>query len=299
MSVGFGFSLGDFIQAVKLVSTVIDALSENSGSSAELKDLLRQQYSLETALREVSLLEVDERLYAEVLALKQTAAQCQLTVSGFLKSIGIYHPYLLGGDAAEGSLHSKWKRVQWALCKKKDVVRFRADLLGHTESIQLLLTTLHMKNSALDRKNQLSIGKTIVSQIQYGFSSCMSRLSDISSTVCTISAHAQDCIESCRRIISMNVRIFQAVLDIQQMLTTIPGQIERQQPVYLTDSLGRDAPFHLEFIKSAETLLSVLSVNNRETGYASVKVNNNQCNFYTADRVFDLRCPWENLFIPG
>ena len=112
MSVGFGFSLGDFVQAMKLVSTVIDALSENGGSSSELKDLLRQLYSLETALREVRLLEVDERLYAEVLALKQSAAQCQLTIFDFLKSVELYHPHLLSGDIAERSLHSKWKKLQ-------------------------------------------------------------------------------------------------------------------------------------------------------------------------------------------
>ena len=178
-------------------------------------------------------------------------------------------------------------------------MRFRADLLGHTESIQLLLTTLHMKNSNLDRKSQQGVSKTIASQVQHGFSNCMSRLSAISGTIYTISAHTQCCVESCRKIISMNVRIFQAVLDIQQILTTIPGQIERQQPVYLTDLWGRVAPFHLEFIQSAEALFSVLSVNFKEIGYASVKVMNKQCIFYTRDACLDLRFPWENMFKPG
>ena len=46
MSVGFGFSVGDFLQAIQLVGTVIDSLSASSKSSAELRELLHQLYSL-------------------------------------------------------------------------------------------------------------------------------------------------------------------------------------------------------------------------------------------------------------
>jgi hypothetical protein len=49
-----------------------------------------------------------------------------------------------------------------------------------------------------------------------------------------------------------NVQIFQVVLNLQNIVTRIPGQIERQQPVYFIDALGRHQPFHLEFIMSAE-----------------------------------------------
>lgn len=33
---------------------------------------------------------------------------------------------------------------------------------------------------------------------------------------------------------------------------TIPGQIDRQQPIYFIDALGRSSPFHLEFVRSPE-----------------------------------------------
>jgi hypothetical protein len=35
-------------------------------------------------------------------------------------------------------------RIKWAVCKKDDVAKFKADLLGHTESMQLLLVTVQM-----------------------------------------------------------------------------------------------------------------------------------------------------------
>lgn len=45
------------------------------------------------------------------------------------------------------------------------------------------------------------------------------------------------------------------VCGIHDFITTIPGQIERQQPVYVTDLYGETAPFHLEFIKSYEVTI--------------------------------------------
>jgi len=35
-------------------------------------------------------------------------------------------------------------KIKWTICKKDDVTKFQADLLGHTESIQMLLATIQM-----------------------------------------------------------------------------------------------------------------------------------------------------------
>jgi hypothetical protein len=48
------------------------------------------------------------------------------------------------------------------------------------------------------------------------------------------------------------LQVFHIVLQIQNFITTIPCQVERQQPVYLLDALGRTSPFHLEFVRSAD-----------------------------------------------
>lgn len=45
--------------------------------------------------------------------------------------------------------------------------------------------------------------------------------------------------------------------NIQNVITRIPGQVERQQPVYLMDALGKIAPFHLEFVISVLGLRSM------------------------------------------
>jgi hypothetical protein len=42
MSVGFGFSARDFIAAIELVATVMDALRDSGDSSSEYRELVRQ-----------------------------------------------------------------------------------------------------------------------------------------------------------------------------------------------------------------------------------------------------------------
>jgi hypothetical protein len=155
MSVGFGFSAGDFIAAIELVGTVIGALRSSSTASLEYEELISQLLSLEKALKQVKELEFEESRCAEVIALRQAAAQCRRTIDGFLKKIEKYQPSLSG--TGEGRrMRDAWMKVKWAVCRKEDVARFKANLVGHTESIQLLLMTVQMYSDDL-LQNKASI----------------------------------------------------------------------------------------------------------------------------------------------
>jgi hypothetical protein len=151
MSIGFGFSVGDFISAVELVSTVIDALRSSSSASTEYRELLSQLLSLESALLQVKRLEPEFQC-AEFFALQLAASQCKTAIDAFLERVKAYQPHL-GNDGSEGGItlgdmkkgaKRRWMKVKWAICKKEDVRKFQADLVGHTASIQLLLTTVQM-----------------------------------------------------------------------------------------------------------------------------------------------------------
>lgn len=80
MSVGFGFSVGDFISALELVATVVDALRESGESSSEFRALVAQLQTLRAALESVNSLVLDGQRQGETLALRQAAAQCQKTI---------------------------------------------------------------------------------------------------------------------------------------------------------------------------------------------------------------------------
>ena len=143
MSVGFGFSAGDFIAALKLVSTVIDTLRESGDASLEYRELVRELYTLEQALFRVKRIELDESQINEQIALQQAASQCYKTIDDFWKKIRNYQPHL-GQDLSGFRIKSGWMKVKWALCKKEDLARFKADLRGHTGAIEVLLLTVQM-----------------------------------------------------------------------------------------------------------------------------------------------------------
>jgi hypothetical protein len=143
MSVGFGFSVGDFLHAVDLVATVIDALRDTGHTSTDFRELIKVLLSLETALIQVKRLELDESQQAEHLALKQAAAQCQNTIDGFYKQLQKYQPHLASALPLS-NVRTGWMKVRWALCKRQDLTRFRHDLAAHTSSILILLSSLQL-----------------------------------------------------------------------------------------------------------------------------------------------------------
>jgi hypothetical protein len=143
MSVGFGFSAGDFISALELVATVVDALRESGESSTEYRALVSQLQVLETVLLRVKSLELDDAPRGGVVALQQASAQCQGTIDAFWEKIKKYQPSLKAGGSGS-RVKDGWIKIKWALCRKEDLLKFKVDLIGHTESIELLLTTLQM-----------------------------------------------------------------------------------------------------------------------------------------------------------
>jgi hypothetical protein len=143
MSVAFGFSCGDFIAAIELVTTVVNALGQSSESSQEYRELVRQLYSLELALLQVKGLHLDESQHHELVALRQAASQCQQTIDEFWEKIQKYQPHLRS-NGSDSRVKDGWMKIKWAVCKRDDVAKFKADLAGHTESIQLLLATVQM-----------------------------------------------------------------------------------------------------------------------------------------------------------
>jgi hypothetical protein len=149
MSVGFGFSVGDFLSAIALVGNVIDALRESGEAGAQYRELLRQLLSLETALILVKRVgpELRESQHAEYIALCRAVSQCHRTIDDFWSKSQKYQGPLSSGSSGSNSTSRAkdvWAKIRWALCKKEDVARFKMDLFGHTEAIQLLITTAQM-----------------------------------------------------------------------------------------------------------------------------------------------------------
>ena len=130
----------------------------------------------------------------------------------------------------------------------------------------------------------------------------MQKLSAMSNLITSGIRQGRELLDMTRRVLQTNLRVFQMVLQIQDIITRIPGGVGRveQEPVYLIDGLGRASPFHLELIRSAEALVSVLAINFRKFGVAS-KIEKGE--FVIEDSStkedIDLETDWETCFAPG
>ena len=142
----FGFSVSDFIAGINLVRELIKALEDTAGSSSDYRELIKELYSLERALIEVKHLDLDESQFNQEIALRQAAAQCQETIDSFLKTIRKYQPTLSNpsNSSSKLGLRGGLRKIQWALCKKDDVEKFRAKISGHTAAISILLMTIQL-----------------------------------------------------------------------------------------------------------------------------------------------------------
>jgi Fungal N-terminal domain of STAND proteins len=165
MSVGFGFSVGDFLAALELVGTVIDALRESSHARDAFRSLIDELYTLQTALLYVKRLDPGNGNRVEKIALFNTATQCQLTIDSFYRRIQKYQPHLQQ-DGTGSRIKDGWAKIKWAVCKKDDLDTFRTEIRGHTTSLQVLMLSIQMASTTIQGREQKSQNDGLAHRIQ-------------------------------------------------------------------------------------------------------------------------------------
>lgn len=299
MSAGFGFSVGDFIAVLKLVGTVIDALTEPSNAPASFRSLTKELWALENALIRVKRLDLDDN-HIDKAALRQAACRCQETIDTFYEKIRKYQPRLAGGGT-DLRLKDTWAKVKWALCKKDDVEAFRAEIRGHTGSIEILLSSIQIESTTTQSRKQYAQHKELARIIQDSFLQMMGMLTTITGTVTQSVQEGKALLESSAQVVQANLQIFGIVRDLQLHILAISGQVQRQQPVYLIDPLNMERPFHLEFVQSADALLAVLKDNLKGTGCGPAMIDDGHFAIEEMGTqvAINLQEPWNRCFRPG
>lgn len=103
-----------------------------------------------------------------------------------------------------------------------------------------------------------------------------------------------------RKGLQWHSRIFDAVTQMQQLLCSIPPQIEREQPVLFEDAHGRLTPFHVEFINSHNAFQAVLEARfENMPGLRKVRNLEYAMQDTQSKLVLDLSRPWEHIIRPG
>jgi hypothetical protein len=144
MPVTFG-SVGDIISVSLLVKDLLIALNDSRGSSAEYQAVARELYILDTALLQVEQLSRSHATTPELHALyetaKQTATKCHDSVAEFTARVRKYSGSLAVGGSGN-ILKDTARKIQWRASQKDaEIAKFRAEVTGYSESINMLLAT--------------------------------------------------------------------------------------------------------------------------------------------------------------
>ena len=111
MSTAFGFSAGNFIAAIQLVATVIDALRETGGAGEKFHELICNLRTLHTNFEMLKAMEYNESQYFGFIELYHTVKRIQVAIAQFWKKASKYQPYLRNGGS-NSRLKNGWMKVR-------------------------------------------------------------------------------------------------------------------------------------------------------------------------------------------
>ena len=326
MSAGFGFSVGDIVAGIKLIKQSIEALQDTKGSSADYQALTQEIDSLKDGLEAIQDLELDQQLglkSKQSVAIQDAVSRCWRCIDDFLSLIAKYQPWLRARNSSNSIWRANLKKIQWALCKKDDVDRFRAQLERHCSSLNMLLVTLQVYRNCRSTKNVLtlfrcqSFDQSARQKHQYEVTQethstaldLRSNLTQATGLLVGLNLDQrrlfQTLIESNQQLVNANDRM---VLELRQMRNAVqlqhnlPPQIALQKPVVLLDACGQVSSFHLDFINCVEAFLAVLRIRFQQRGvnFQGIKMlEDSQFVLRDYKGEIDLSKPWNKVIRPN
>lgn len=145
-SVTFG-SVGDIITVCLLAKSIAKALDDSTGSSAEYQGLITEIRSLECSLLEVELFTRSWRDTSTSVPVRQ---ECSKLVNDCRKTLEAFQAYLkkygssLSKDPRSGILRRAGTKIKWQLLAKDTVSRFRSELAGHSNALNMMMITANV-----------------------------------------------------------------------------------------------------------------------------------------------------------
>ncbi|KAL8917160.1 MAG: hypothetical protein Q9208_008129 [Pyrenodesmia sp. 3 TL-2023] len=283
MSVTFG-SVGDIISVCILIKGLVKCLDDSRGSSSEYQAVIRELHSLDHALLEVELLFLSSQGSTEFASLQETAlsiaARCEKCISDYREKVKKYRRSLQHGGSGSFFKDSVMK-LKWGPSEKEILDKFRAEIIAHCLSINMLVASAGLKatqisdeyqrrsfkrvkhnqdESSATQQAMLETIKISLEKTNNEVESARTDIQTVGSGIRYIRQLGADVLSIMQRIWSANIMTYKAIITLQSQL---PRQLERtwtQDPVILKDPLGRIMPVNLEFIETFEIFQSVLEM---------------------------------------
>jgi len=136
-------SIGDIVSVSLLLKDLLIAINSSRGAAAEYQEVVRELYILDTALLQVEQLtqthEATPELHGLCEIARRSVEKSRTIIVVFTERIKKYNNSLQEQGRANVLKHAA-RSVQRQL-SRGEVDRFRAEIMGHTGAIQMLVTT--------------------------------------------------------------------------------------------------------------------------------------------------------------
>ena len=137
----FGFSVGDFINAIGLANQIQKALKDAGGSEDDIKLVLQDLQQLELIL--IQLRDGDWAKGGDlnhINAIRGIAVSCEATLKDFLQRVERFHSSVtVKSGSSTTAITRRFKQAQWAISMKEAVNQFRLFILSKLATAHLLL----------------------------------------------------------------------------------------------------------------------------------------------------------------
>ncbi|KAH8742784.1 hypothetical protein BGZ57DRAFT_382080 [Hyaloscypha finlandica] len=145
MTPTFGFSVGDFISVVALITKVSKALKSTGGAASEYQHVCFELEALKGILERLATLQPDASNINQVNHIRATALGCQLPLQLFLQKIQKFETSL-GASPSSKSLSGAVRKGQWAVFMTEEISRLRSEICAKMTIIHLSLV-IHCSES--------------------------------------------------------------------------------------------------------------------------------------------------------
>ena len=142
-TMSFGFSVGDFLAAAKLITDIVASL--RTSSTSEYRELIVELHNLQRALNDIEHLEAPPDHIAAVTAVKVAALTCHYPLDEFATKFRSFQRLEHSEVTSKRQKLLVWKsKLEWGFTMEEEVQRLRTYLLAHVGSLNLRLNTLQL-----------------------------------------------------------------------------------------------------------------------------------------------------------
>ena len=138
MTPTFGFSAGDFVAAIQLITKVTKTLRDSGGAAQEYQAVSQELTALVNILEQLGSLNPTDSNAGYVNAVRDLTLSCKPHLETFLEKIAKFERSL-NVKATRGALVRTTRKAQWAIFLGAEIPPLRSLVAAKVLGVQLLL----------------------------------------------------------------------------------------------------------------------------------------------------------------